>query len=108
MLAGDAVTLDRLVHRDCVYVHSSGFVDNGGAMVKKIAAGIVQYDRLDVDSRSVSVFGDVAVIVYRQFSRIRVAGEPHSSLTRCAAVWARNGGAEPWLVSFQSGRMDEE
>ncbi|MFT4081690.1 MAG: nuclear transport factor 2 family protein [Nocardioides sp.] len=106
MLTGDATTLTEVMHPSCVYVHSSGFIDNGASMAAKVAAGDVRYQSLEFEDEADVSVGDAAVFIYRQRARMLLAGEPHSSYTRCTAVWAPGPDATPRLISFQSAPME--
>ena len=54
MLAGDAASLEGLLHDDLVYIHSNGAVDTKASYLEAVASGALDY-------RSISTFGETLI-----------------------------------------------
>ncbi|MFT4211189.1 MAG: nuclear transport factor 2 family protein [Microbacterium sp.] len=106
LLSGDAAELARLMDEDCVYIHSSGFIDSGRNMIDKIERGDVRYHRLDFADESVHHLPTTTVFVYRQIADMELKGLPHGSDTLCSAVWATDAAGGARLISFHSAFME--
>ena len=106
LLTGDATELRALISPGCTYVHAVGMPESGRSYVDNFERGRFSYDELSVVVESVALFGDVAVVICEQTSRIRFGGEPHDSVGRCTAVWARTPEGDR-LVAFQTTLLSE-
>ena len=106
LLAGDVTELRGLISPECTYVHAVGMPESGRSYVDNFERGRFSYDELSAVIESVALFGDVAVVICEQTSRIRFGGEPHDSVGRCTAVWARTPEGDR-LVAFQTTLLAE-
>jgi ketosteroid isomerase-like protein len=106
LLAGDVTELRGLISPECTYVHAVGMSESGRSYVDNFERGRFRYDELSVVVESVALFGGVAVVICEQTSRIRFGGEPHDSVGRCTAVWARTPEGDR-LVAFQTTLLAE-
>jgi ketosteroid isomerase-like protein len=98
----DLATLDRLLHEDLLFVHSSGFTDTKSSYLAGLRDGRFGYLRLQREDQLTRVCGPVALV----FNRVRLSAQIRGILmeadSRDLAVWLRTDDA--WrLIAHQSG-----
>jgi ketosteroid isomerase-like protein len=108
MLTKDVAALERLLHPDLVYMHSSGASDSKDSYVKAIGDRTFDYKQIDRSEQVVKVAGPVALVFSRLKMRLTAHGAPRNVDSRALAVWVQDGGdaAGAWrLIALQSGMV---
>ena len=96
MIAADGAELDRLLHRDLRYTHSSGAVDTKASYTKGVLDKLWDYQKITASDQSVSVYGDTALVHCRLEIDVSVQGTPRRVESRALAVWIKDDGR--WQV----------
>lgn len=105
VLAADVEALERLLHPDLVYTHSSGVADTKQSYVEGIRDGVWVYRSVKRIDQSIVVDGDVGLVLSRLAMEIEARGKPGSIDTRALSVWVLRGGA--WrLIAVNSGAAE--
>ena len=98
----DLATLDRLLHEDLLFVHSSGFTDTKSSYLAGLRDGRLEYLRLQRKDQLTRVYGPVALVLNRVRMSALIRGIPMEAHSRDLAVWLRTDDA--WrLIAHQSG-----
>lgn len=101
MVAGDTTALGRYLAADLSYTHSSGARENRAQYLQHLAAGQLQYRRIEPESLDVRVLGQAAVITGR--ARLVLAAD--SFTIRYTDVWSRADGQ--WrMIAWQATRAN--
>jgi ketosteroid isomerase-like protein len=104
MLSGDVDVLARLMHRDMVYMHSSGFADTRQTYLDNLRDGVFKYRSVRRAEQRVTVNGNVALVFHQLYLDVEVRGVPKQMSNRALAVWSYEDGC--WqLLGVQSGPM---
>ena len=112
MLAKDVAVLQRLLHPDLVYMHSSGVADSKASYIEGLGNGAWDYRRIDRSDQTIRVHDGVAFV----FNRLRIgivmnadraAVRCHSGerLSMAGAMRPFSFEAAPVRVVFGSGTM---
>jgi ketosteroid isomerase-like protein len=102
MLGKDVAALERLLHADLVYMHSSGVSDTKASYTAGLANGIWDYKRIERLEQTVKVHGDLALVFNRLSISMVIRGVPKELDNRALAVWVSDKSA--WrLIALQSG-----
>ena len=86
MLDGDADGLEELFHPECVYVHSTGALDDRDSYLRQLREGVFSYRSIDVSELRTVVAGGVATVSFRMDARIVVGGRERQGISRCTAL----------------------
>jgi ketosteroid isomerase-like protein len=106
MLGKDGAALERLLHTDLVYMHSSGISDSKGSYTMGLADGIWDYKRIERRDQRVMAHGDLALVFNRLSISMVIRGVPTELDNRALAVWVSDDGA--WrLIALQSGAVPQ-
>jgi ketosteroid isomerase-like protein len=106
MLEKDGPALQRLLHADLIYMHSSGVSDTKASYTKGLAEGVWDYKRIDRLNQTVRVHKDVALVFNRLSMSMLIRGVPKAFDTRALAVWVAD--ERGWsLIALQSGAIPE-
>ena len=70
---GDATTLERLFHDKLSYGHSNASRETKSSLLTKIAAGVLDYGRIDHPISDILFSGDTAVVVGPMIASVRSA-----------------------------------
>lgn len=102
MLAKDMAALERLLHPDLVYMHSSGVADSKASYITGLRDRVWDYSRIERTDQTVRVHESLALVFNRLNIDLTVRGVPKTLDNRALAVWVEDEGA--WrLVALQSG-----
>jgi ketosteroid isomerase-like protein len=91
-MAADTVTLSRLVADEFVEISRFGAVRTRAANIREIASGMLRLNSIRYDSSSVSVYGDVAVLMAIVDNAGTLGGVPFSGRLRYTRVFVRRDG----------------
>ena len=104
MLAKDVAALERLLHPDLVYMHSSGVSDSKASYMAGVRDRLWDYHRIARSEQTVRCNGPLALVFNRLKIDLAVRGVEKSLDNRALAVWVAEGGA--WrLIALQSGMV---
>ncbi|MDI6028588.1 nuclear transport factor 2 family protein [Corticibacterium sp. UT-5YL-CI-8] len=87
MLAGDAVTLERLLDKDLVYTHSDGSRDTFATYLEKVSARHFVYRDVKAPPESVLIVGDCAILTGTMIADVTVAGQIRNLRNSYLAVY---------------------
>ena len=96
MIAGDAAELDRLLHRDLKYTHSSGAVDTKDSYTRGVREKLWDYRSIKTGNEVVSIYGDTALVHCRLQIDLKVKDVPRQVDSLALTVWIRDEGR--WQV----------
>lgn len=106
MLGSDSGALERLLHADLVYMHSSGVSDGKASYIAGLGNGTWDYKRIERSDQTVRVHGALALVFNRISISIVIRGVPKELDNRALAVWVADAGA--WtLIALQSGAIPQ-
>jgi hypothetical protein len=101
MIAGDFAALDKLVHDQLLYTHSSGVTDSKATWLESMKSGKVKYKSVNCSERKVRFFGDVALMNGRAAIEVEIGGQPKSLRLLFLNAWTRT--PKGWqFVAWQS------
>ena len=101
MIARDFAALDKLVHGELLYTHSSGVTDTKASWLESMKSGKVKYKSVSCSERKVRFFGDVALMNGRAAIEVDIAGQPKSLRLLFLNAWTRT--PKGWqFVAWQS------
>ena len=104
MLAKDVEALDRLLHDDLVYMHSSGVADTKASYIAGIRDRVWDYGRIERSEQVTRVRDAFALVFCRLSIGITIRGVAKPMDNRALAVWAPEAGT--WrLIALQSGAV---
>ena len=105
-LAKDVDALERLLHSDLVYMHSSGVADSKASYVDGIRDGVWNYKNAERSDQTVKAHGGFALVFNRLVIDIAVEGVEKHLNNRALAIWAPERSS--WrLIAMQSGPIPE-
>jgi hypothetical protein len=101
MIARDFAALDKLVHDQLLYTHSSGVTDSKASWLESMKSGKVKYKSVNCSERKVRFFGDVALMNGRAAIEVEIGGQPKSLRLLFLNAWTRT--PKGWqFVAWQS------
>jgi len=104
MLDKDVATLERLLHPDLVYMHSSGVADSKASYIAGVRDRVWDYSTIARSEATVRLHGALALVFNRLKIDLSVRGVAKSLDNRALAVWVADEGA--WrLIALQSGMV---
>ena len=104
MLAKDVEALDRLLHDDLFYMHSSGVADTKASYIADVRDWVWDYRRIDRSEQTFKTHATLALVFNRLSISVAIRGELKEIDSRALAVWVPSGGS--WqLIALQSGAM---
>jgi ketosteroid isomerase-like protein len=104
MLGKDVAALERLLHPDLVYMHSSGVADSKTSYIAGVRDRVWDYTRIDRSDQTVRVHGSLALVFNRLKIDLSVRGVAKSLDNRALAVWVAE--EDVWrLIALQSGMV---
>jgi hypothetical protein len=96
MIAGDADTLDRLLHRDLTYTHSSGVVDSKESYTRGVREKLWDYQSIKTSKEVVSLYGDTTIVHCRLQIDLKVKDVQRHMDSLALTVWIKDEGR--WQV----------
>ena len=78
MVARDFAGLEKLVHEDLLYTHSSGITDTKASWLESMKSGKVKYKGANCSERQVRFFGNVALVRGKAAIVADIGGQPRS------------------------------
>jgi ketosteroid isomerase-like protein len=92
MIAADTAALDRLLHRDLKYTHSSGTVDSKESYIRGVREKLWDYRSIKTSGETVAVYGDTALVHCRLQIDVQVSGADRQVDSRALTVWVKDDG----------------
>jgi Domain of unknown function (DUF4440) len=89
MVARDFAALEKLVHDELLYTHSSGVTDSKPSWLESMKSGKVKYKSASCSERQVRFFGEVALIRGRAAIEVDIGGQPKSLRLLFLNAWTR-------------------
>ena len=96
MIAGDVGELEKLLHRDLKYTHSSGLVDSKDSYIRGVREKLWDYQSIKTTNMLMTVYGDTALIHCRLQIDLEVKGVPRRVDSLALTVWIKDEGR--WQV----------
>ena len=87
MLAGDASSLNDLLHEDLVYTHSTAGVDGKTSFLEKCTNGSLRYQSIEVSECFVTSIPQGALVHYDMKMEVEVSGTARVVRSRAMSVW---------------------
>jgi ketosteroid isomerase-like protein len=88
----DFNALERLLHDDLIYAHSTGVIETKGQYVGRLRTGAQRYDRIEHEKITVKLHGAAAVV----HAIVHMTGEadkrPFDNRLMMLHLWVRQGG----------------
>ena len=104
MLAKDVEALDRFLHDDLFYMHSSGVADTKASDIAGVRDRVWDYRRIDRSEQTFRTHETIALVFNRLSISVAIRGELKEIDSRALAVWIPSGGS--WqLIALQSGAV---
>jgi len=104
MLDKDIAALERLLHPELVYMHSSGVADSKGSYIGGLRDRVWDYGAIKRSDQTVKLHGSLALVFNRLKISLTVRGVPKTLDNRALAVWTSDDGS--WrLIALQSGMV---
>jgi ketosteroid isomerase-like protein len=89
MIARDFAALEKLVHDQLLYTHSSGVTDTKASWLDSMKSGKVKYKSANCSERQVRFFGDTAFIRGKAAIEAEIGGQPRSLKLLFLNAWVR-------------------
>jgi len=89
MIKGDFGTLEKLVHEELLYTHSSGLTDTKKSWIESMKSGKTKYKSAQPSERQVRFFGDVALVRGKAAIEAEINGQPRSLRLLFLNAWVR-------------------
>jgi ketosteroid isomerase-like protein len=89
MIARDLATLDKLVHEDLLYTHSSGITDTKASWLESLKSGKTKYKSASTSERQVRFFGEVALVRGKAAIEAEINGQSRSLKLLFLNAWVR-------------------
>ena len=101
MITRDFAALDKVVHDELLYTHSSGVTDTKASWIESMRSGRVKYKSVQCSERQVRFFGEVALVRGRAAIEADIGGEAKSLRLLFLNAWTRT--PQGWkFVAWQS------
>ena len=101
MIARDFAGLEKLVHDQLLYTHSSGVTDTKASWLESMKSGRVKYQSANCTERKARFFGDVALVNGKAAIEVDIGGQPKSLRLLFLMAYART--PQGWkFVAWQS------
>ena len=97
MIAGDVGELDKLLHADLKYTHSSGLVDSKDSYIRGVREKLWDYQSIKTSNEVVSVYGETALVHCRLQIDLKVKDVQKQVDSLALTVWIRDEGR--WQVA---------
>ena len=89
MVARDFAGLEKMVHEELLYTHSSGLTDTKATWLESMKSGKVKYKSANCSERQVKFFGDVALVRGKAAIEAEIGGQARSLRLLFLNAWVR-------------------
>jgi ketosteroid isomerase-like protein len=89
MIARDFAALEKMVHDELLYTHSSGVTDTKASWLDSMKSGKVRYKSAATSERQVKFFGDTALVRGKAAIEAEIGGQPRSLRLLFLNAWVR-------------------
>jgi ketosteroid isomerase-like protein len=104
MMTKDGAALQKLLHDDITYSHSSGFLQTKADVIKATTGGRTTIEKMDFSDTTVHVFGNTALIRANVEMRNVTEGKSTTFHVNCLHVWVK--GPAGWqMVARQATQV---
>jgi ketosteroid isomerase-like protein len=104
MMKKDAAGLQKLMHEDMIYSHSSGMMQTKADVIKATTTGKTVIEAMDFSETTVRVYGNMALIRANVEMRNATDGKATTYHTNVLHVWLK--GPDGWqMVSRQATQL---
>ena len=102
----DFGTLETLLAKDLVYIHSSTVQDTKASFIESLRSGKVSYNSMERSNTKVRIFGNVAIITGKAVFEVTARGRNKTLNLLFHSVWVKR---DPGLqfVSWQATLLPE-
>src|SRR5216117_2614307 len=94
MTAGDLASLEKLLHDELLYTHSSGVTHTKASWLLSMKSGKTRYKSVKCSGSQVRIFGDVALVTGRGHIEAEINGQPRTLRLMFLNAWAKTPGME--------------
>jgi len=107
VVARDYAALERILHGDLIYAHSTGVIETKGEYVGKLKSNTQRYDVLDHQKTTVKVHGNSAVAHSTVIMKGQSGDRPFDNRLMMIHLWVKESGQ--WrLAAHQTTQLDRE
>lgn len=89
MVARDFTALEKMVHDQLLYTHSSGLTDTKASWLESMKSAKVKYKSASCSERQVRFFGEVALVRGKAAIEAEIGGQPRSLRLLFLNAWVR-------------------
>jgi ketosteroid isomerase-like protein len=89
MVARDFAALEKMVHGDLLYTHSSGVTDTKASWLESMKSGKVKYKSASCTERQVRYFGDTVLVRGKAAIEAEIGGQLRSLRLLFLNAWVR-------------------
>ena len=89
MVARDFGALEKMVHDELLYTHSSGVTDTKASWLESMKSGKTRYKSASCSDRQVRFFGEVALVRGKAAIEAEINGQPRSLKLFFLNAWTR-------------------
>ena len=89
MVARDFTALEKMVHDELLYTHSSGVTDSKASWLESMKSGSVKYKSAGTSEGQVRFFGEVALVRGKAAIEAEIGGQPRSLKLFFLNAWVR-------------------
>lgn len=106
-LAKDRQALDRILHADLIYTHSSGKTEDKAEFIKAVTGGPISIEAITLMDPIVRVYGNAALVKSKMDFRTNSGGNVSTAHLDVLMVWIRTKGLGWQLVARQATRLQQ-
>jgi ketosteroid isomerase-like protein len=100
----DRAALDKLLHEDLTYSHSSGHNESKADVIQSVTSGKSAVEAIDFSDTTVRVYGNTALVKGKVDIRNNAGGKSTTANLNILHVWLK--GSKGWqLVARQATRL---
>jgi ketosteroid isomerase-like protein len=107
MVDPDATVLDKILHDDLSYGHSSGKIEDKSSFISALTDGSSDFVRIELKDQTIKVIDDIALVRHQLIADTKDKGkEPASIKIGILLVWKKQG--EIWqLIARQAFKLPQ-
>jgi ketosteroid isomerase-like protein len=106
-LAKDRQALDRILHADLIYTHSTGKTEDKTEFIKAVTGGPSSIEAITLMDPIVRVYGNAALVKSKMDIRNNSGGNVSTAHLDVLMVWIRTKGLGWQLVARQATRLQQ-